>query len=206
MAFRDFTYPEAMTTFGLIAQPPADLFAAAPPVAPPPALTETLAVSARLAAIVGTEKVRNEGMIAPVLFAFWGRYEARVGLYSGNQFDADPDDGLTGYCDFLLSRSPQQPVITAPAVVIFEAKKDNINDGLGQCVAGMVGARRFNRRHNAPVDPLYGCVTTGSAWRFLRLAGNGLTIDLPEYNLSQVDKLLGIFTHIIGPVPVPAAA
>lgn len=206
MAFRDFKYPDVLAAFGLTADTPADLFAGVPPVPPPASLTDSLAVSAPLAGIVSTEKGRSEGMIAPVLFAFCGRYHARIGLYSGGTFDADPDAGLNGVCDFLLSRSPQQPFITPPAVVIFEAKRDDIIEGLGRCVAGMVGARRFNQRHGAPVDPIYGCVTTGSLWKFLRLAGDGLTIDLPEYHLGQVDRLLGIFTHIIGPVPQPAAA
>lgn len=205
MAFRDFSYTEAMAAFGLTAEQPVDLFADVPPVAASPELRSRLAIGDRLARIISTEKARSEGMIAPILMEFWWRHNARFGLYSGNQFDADPDDGLTGYCDFLLSRSPQQPVVTPPAVVIFEAKRDDIIAGLGQCVAGMVGARRFNRRHHAPADPIYGCVTTGAAWRFLRLSGRGLTIDLPEYNLSQVDQLLGI-THILGPVPQPAAA
>jgi hypothetical protein len=206
MAFRDFRYPDLLTTFGLTAEPVADLFEGVPPVPVPADFTESLAVSARLAAIVNTEKSRSEGMIAPVLTNFWWRYHARIGLYSGSEFDADPAAGLNGYCDFLISRAPQQPYVTPPAVVIFEAKKENINDGLGQCIAGMVGAQRFNRRHNAQTDPIYGCVTTGTAWKFLQLRGTVVSIDLTEYTLSQVDRILGIFVHMVGPVPQPAAA
>jgi hypothetical protein len=206
MAFPDFRYPELLTTFGLTSEPSADLFEGVPAVAPPAGLTDSLAISARLAATVNTEKARSEGMIAPVLTAFWWRYRGRIGLYSGLEFDADAAAGLTGYCDFLVSRSPQQPYITPPAVVIFEAKRENINEGLGQCVAGMVGAQRYNRRHTTPVDPVYGCVTTGTAWKFLRLSGTVLTLDLVEYGLPQVDRILGILAHMIGPVPQPAAA
>ncbi|MCI0701157.1 MAG: hypothetical protein L0241_08745 [Planctomycetia bacterium] len=206
MAFRDFHYPELLETFGLTAEPVTDLFEGVVSVAPPPGLVESLAATSRLAAIVNTEKARSEGMIAPVLFALWWRYHARIGLYSGAEFDADPDANLTGYCDFLISRSPQQPYVTPPAVVIFEAKKENINDGLGQCIAGMVGAQRFNRRHNALADPIYGCVTTGTAWKFLQLSGTTVTIDLTEYTLPQVDHILGILVYMVGPIPQPAAA
>lgn len=91
-------------------------------------------------------------------------------------------------------------------MVIFEAKRENINEGLGQCIAGMVGAQRFNRRNNAPIDPIYGCVTTGTSWRFLRLSGTTVTLDLVEYGLNQVDRLLGILVHMLGPIPQPVAA
>ncbi len=206
MAFRDFQYPDLLATFGLTSEPTADLFGQVPPVQPSPGFQASLAVSARLAALLNTEKARSEGMIAPVLFEFWARYRARIGLYSGNEFNADPAAGLSGYCDFLISPVPQQPYVTPPVLVIFEAKKENINDGLGQCIAGMVGAQRFNRRQNAPADPLYGCVTTGTAWKFLQLRGAAVTLGLTEYTLSEVDRILGILTHIVGPVPQPAAA
>lgn len=205
MAFREFKYPDLLATFQLTAAPSADLFAGVPPLPPPAGLVESLAVSSRLASTINTEKARSEGMIAPVLTAFWWGYRGRIGLYSGNELDGDATAGLNGYCDFLLSRAPQQPFVTPPAVVIFEAKRENINDGLGQCIAGMVGAERFNARHAAVAETLYGCVTTGTAWRFLTMANRRVVIDLVEYQLHDLPHLLGILTHMIGPIP-PAAA
>jgi hypothetical protein len=206
MAFRDFHYPELLTTSGLTSEPVVGLFAHVPPLTPGPELQDRLAVGAPLASLLNTEKARSEGMISPVLVEFWSRYHARIGLYSGNEFDADPSAGLNGYCDFIISRSPQQPYVTPPAVVIVEAKRENINEGLGQCIAGMVGAQRFNRRNNAEIDPIYGCVTTGTAWKFLQLSRTLVTIDLTEYLLAQVDRILGILVHIVGPIPQPVAA
>jgi hypothetical protein len=206
MAFSDFTYPEVLTAFGLTSEPAFSLFEQVPPVAPSPELQNRLTIGAPLAVLLNTEKARSEGMIFPVLIEFWSRYRGRVGVYSGSIFDADPANGLSGYCDFLISRSPQQPYVTPPAVVIFEAKRDNIVDGLGQGIAGMVGAQRFNRGHNSQIDPIYGCVTSGSAWKFLQLSGNRIIIDLTEYTLAQVDRILGIFVHMVGPIPQPAAA
>lgn len=206
MAFRDFEYPDVLDRFGLTAEPVLDLFGHVHPVPPGLGFEARIAPGVLLASTLNTEKARSEGMIAPVLFELWARYQARVGLYSGNEFDADPAAGLNGYCDFILSRSPQQPFVTHPAVVIIEAKRENIAGGLGQCVAGMVGAQRFNARHNAPADPIYGCVTTGSVWKFLRLSGATVSVDLTEYTLPQVDRILGILAHMIGPVPQPAAA
>lgn len=207
MAFSDFRFPDLLTTFGLTSEPSADLFAAVPDSPAPLGFHDRLAIGTRLASAVNTEKARSEGMIAPVLIEFWWRYRGRIGLYSGTEFVADEAAGLTGFVDFVITRAPQMPeVIQSPAVVIFEAKRENINAGLGQCVAGMVGAQRFNARHGTPIDPVYGCVTTGSLWRFLRLSGSAVTVDLIEYTLRDVDKLLGILGHMVGPVPEPAAA
>jgi hypothetical protein len=53
---------------------------------------------------------------------------------------------------------------------------------------------------------VYGVITTGTNWRFLQLAGSVVTLDLTEYPVAQAGRLLGILTHIAGPVPEPAAA
>ena len=206
MAFRDFHYPEILTTFGLTSEPALGLFSTTAPVTPSPELENRLSFGAPLAAILNTEKARCEGMISPILYEFWWRYRGRIGLYSGNEFNPDPERGLSGYCDFLISRSPQQPYVTPPAVIIVEAKRENINEGFGQCIAGMVGAQKYNLRTGISADPIYGCVTTGSVWKFLQLKGNQLTIDLTEYTLTQVDRILGILVHMVGPIPETAAA
>lgn len=206
MAFSDFHYPELLPTFGLVTGSTVSLFGSVQPVAAGPELVHRLAVGKRLATLINTEKARSEGLIAPVLLDFWWLYQARISLYSGCQFDADADAGLCGYCDFLISRHPQQPYITPPTVVVFEAKRENIIDGFGQAVAGMVGAQRFNRKQNTSIDPVYGCITTGTAWKFLQLAGNTVVIDLDEYEIAQVDSILGILAHMVGPIPQPAAA
>ncbi len=97
-------------------------------------------------------------------------------------------------------------VVMPPVLVAFEAKNESIVSGLSQCIAAMVGAQRYNARHNASPDPIYGCVTTGSVWRFRQLGGNVLTLGLREYGITEVDLLLGILIHIAGPPPATAAA
>jgi hypothetical protein len=206
MAFSDFVYPDVLQAFNLSETGVANLFANVTGVPARAAALETLKFGTELALTINTEKARSEWLIAPILSEFWGRYGGRISLFSGTEFKADPANGLTGFCDFIIGRTPQLPRIHAPVAIIFEAKRDNIMDGLGQCIAGMVGIQRFNKREGTSVDPVYGCVTTGSIWKFLRLAGSAVTIDSTEYSLTQVDKLLGIFTYMIGPVSEPAAA
>jgi hypothetical protein len=93
-----------------------------------------------------------------------------------------------------------------PVVVAFEARRDNILDGLGQCIAAMVGAARFNQATGIPLPAVFGVITTGTNWKSLRLAGQTVASELPEYTLPQVDHILGILTHIVGPVPPAVAA
>ncbi|MFO0823743.1 MAG: hypothetical protein U0792_11600 [Gemmataceae bacterium] len=206
MAFGNFTYPEVFAQLNLTFDNTEDLFPGVPAVPANAMLCQWLPITTSLATTLNTEKARSEWMVAPVLADFWSRYHGRIGLYSGVTFNADEDAGLNGWCDYLISRSPQQMVITPPVLVAFEAKNESIPGGLGQCVAAMVGAQRYNRRHGAPTTPIYGCVTTGTAWRFLRLEGNTITLSLREYVISEADLLIGILIHIVGPPPAPAVA
>lgn len=206
MAFSDFQYPDVLARFGLTWEAAPDLFAGVPPVPPSPEFTAWFGVGAPLAVTINNEKARSEWLIAPVLGEFWRRYAGRISLFSGTDFAADPAAGLTGYCDFLICASPQRPDIVSPVVFVVEAKREDVNAGLGQCIAGMVGASRFNQARGGPAGPITGCITTGSVWKFLRLSGPTVTFDLTEYTVSQVDKLLGILTAVVGPVPVKSVA
>ena len=83
-------------------------------------------------------------------------------------------------------------------IAVVEAKNDNIPSGLGQCIAEMVAAQIFNERHQNLIPTVYGVITTGSNWKFLRLEGNVVTVDLEEYYLNDVSKILGILRYCVG--------
>ena len=74
---------------------------------------------------------------------------------------------------------------------------NNITSGYLQCIAEMIAAKLFNERHKQSVPYLLGVVTTGSNWRFLKLAGNQVLIDFDEYLISQLEKILGIFVDTL---------
>ena len=90
----------------------------------------------------------------------------------------DPEHGLTGECDYILALTPPVPRLRAPLVTVLEAKKGDVEAGLGQCVAQMVGARLFNERSGEPARPIFGCVTTGEVWQFLRLETATVVIEV----------------------------
>ena len=142
----------------------------------------------------GSEKARSELLIAPILLEVSRHLSHKVSLFSGEDFTIDASRGLNGSCDFLISRSPQQLEIEDPVIVIVEAKKVDLNSGLGQCLAEMFAAQIFNQSEEAIV---YGCVTTGTGWKFLKLQGGVASIDVTEYAIPPVNQVLGILVWMV---------
>jgi hypothetical protein len=128
----------------------------------------------------------------PILLEVRKQLNACFSLFSGVEFTVDEQQGLTGYCDFILSSAAEQLFIAAPVLMLVEAKNENLKGGLGQCVAEMVGAQLFNAREGNQPAPIYGTVTSGTNWRFLRLVGKTIEIDLTEYYLVQIEQILAI--------------
>jgi hypothetical protein len=196
MAFRDFSFPEALQALGLTLAE-ADLFGGVSAMDLPLEFAERMRAGVDLALAINTEKARSEFIIAPILLELRRLLGDGFGLFSGIEFDVDASRGLNGYCDFILTRSPLQSVLTAPLIAIVEAKNDNLRTGLGQCIAAMVAAREFNAKASLPIDKTYGVVTTGGAWKFLRLTGSNLELDRHEYFVAELGRIMGIFCSIL---------
>lgn len=120
-----------------------------------------------------------------------------MGLFSGSEFNVAPERGLNGTCDFLISLSPERLFISAPVITLVEAKKEDIKAGFGECVAEMLAAQLFNEQEGNQIPTIYGAVTSGTVWRFLKLQGQIVYIDRIEYYLSEVEKVLGILLSAI---------
>ena len=85
--------------------------------------------------------------------------------------------------------------LNAPVITLVEAKKEDLNLGLGQCLAEMIAAQIFNQQNNQEINSIYGVISSGTNWRFLKLIGNDAHIDLNEYYLQDIAKILGILIH-----------
>ncbi|MGC1307204.1 MAG: hypothetical protein WA885_08250 [Phormidesmis sp.] len=197
MLYSQFSIENVQSELGIQIKDRLDMFADIPAIPYSDFLSQSLKEYSPLAIAIGTEKSRSEFIIAPILFELKKQLTNEISLFSGKEFNVEPMRGLTGFCDFLISRSPEQLFIKSPVITIVEAKNDNIASGLGQCVAEMVAAQIFNERRQNPISTVYGVVTTGSNWKFLRLQGNVAEADLREYYLSDVGKLLGILRHCV---------
>lgn len=197
MAYSNFTLDTVLEAFDLEEVDVAGIFAASEPVEPSELLTAVLKRNVPLALAVGTEKAKSELIVANVLVELREQLEHRISFFSGIEFNVDADADLTGVCDFMISLSPRQFSLKAPIIVLVEAKKDDMLVGLGQCVAEMVAAQRFNAEEGNDIACIYGTITSGIDWLFLKLEGKKLYIDMAAYQIAQCDKILGVLTSMV---------
>lgn len=204
MGYGDFTFDSLLAQFDLsVAQ--TTLFSQVRPVEPTPWLIDTLRKGRSIAFY--SEKSRSEFIVAPVLLTCQEMLQGQCCLYSGIRLDVDPEKGLKGEADFILARTPPSPALRAPLMVVVEAKKNDIEEGLAQCAAQMIAARLFNERRHEPVAEVFGCVTTGETWQFLKLRGEELLVDADRYYISAVSAVLGILVSVMqGPSTTCVAA
>lgn len=199
MAFSDYTLASAKRELGLRLVEDQRLFSVIEPVKISEFLRTALQKFVPLALAINSEKARSEWIIAPILAEVREQLGHQISLFSGIKLSVEPERGLEGYCDYLLSNSPEQYYLTAPIVTIVEAKKENINEGLGQCIATMYAAQLFNQRNGVVVDTIFGAVTTGTNWRFLQLTGNNVILDIDEYSVREIEILVGLLLSLIEP-------
>ncbi len=197
MAFNLFDFETVTQKFSLTSNERANLFAHVSEIAPSQPLMWLLDDHVPLALAIGNEKARSELIIAPVLTEARRQANYEVSFFSGVEFNVDPAQGLNGYCDFIFCRSPELYLIKAPALMIVEAKQENIPGGFGQCIAEMVAAQIFNERAGKGITTIHGAVTSGDNWKFLKLEGNQVFIDLAQYQIAQPGKILGILLYIL---------
>ena len=144
-----------------------------------------------------SEKAKSELLVSPILIEARRLANENVQLFSGEEFNVDRDRGLNGFCDFVFSRSTAPFLIEAPVLMLVEAKRGELDAGLGQCIAEMVAAQIYNRTEEKQISTIYGCVTSGKLWQFLKLEDNNVTIDINEYSVMPIQKILGILKFML---------
>ncbi|BAZ28070.1 hypothetical protein NIES4074_05010 [Cylindrospermum sp. NIES-4074] len=192
MAYSDFTLSKFKKSFNIHIDEENDLFANINPIQISEQLKSYLEETTELALAINTEKARSEMIITPILLEVRRKANYQISLFSGTELNVDAEKGLNGYCDFVISRSKEQLTINAPVMIIVEAKNENIKGGLGQCMAAMLAAQLFNEQEGNEIKTIYGAVTTGDIWKFLKLEGTDMFIDLNNYYIKELNKILGI--------------
>ena len=198
MAYSNFTLSEVKKAFQIVETVESvNLFSHVEPKTPSSVLTAVLERNMQVALAVNTEKAKSELIIANVLIELREKFDRRIGVFSGIDFNVDAEKGLTGVCDFLVSLSPARFVLEAPVIILVEAKKDDLTVGLGQCVAEMIAAQHFNKENGNDIPCIYGATTSGTEWLFLKLEGQRLHIDTEFYSIHECDKILGILASMV---------
>ena len=154
-------------------------------------LEHTLAYRRNSFATMRTEKSISEALIAPILMAVEEKYRDKITIFSGEPLITED---LAGVCDFLITKVPIAISPRESYFVLVEAKRQDLFSGIPQCVAEMYAAQILNEN----TDTVYGCVSIGIDWIFIKLEGKIATIDPTIFTITEVDKILGVFGWIVG--------
>ncbi len=193
MAYGDFSFDDIESKFG-IKNKVKRLFDDLPPLEPSANLKYALDTAAELP--IRSEKAKSESIVFPILVELRHRNQNFFTIYSGDNLSVDNAQGLNGECDFILAKDVGSFSINYPIFQIVEAKKNDIDLGVPQCAAQLVGAKFFNEKKGIKIDQIFGCVTTGNEWLFLKIDSE-LTIDSRIYYLNELNELLAVFQQII---------
>lgn len=196
MAYSDFTLRELKQQFG-VDNKVVRLFDGAQigSIEISTSLREDLQLATQLP--IRSEKAKSELIVMPILLELMKRNELFFTIYSGENLNADRNQGLAGECDFILAQNTGSFDINTPIITLVEAKKSDIDVGIPQCAAQMLGAYMYNKTYGNEVNRIYGCVTTADAWVFMMLENNLIQIDNQKYYLGNLEELLGVMQEII---------
>ena len=75
-------------------------------------------------------------------------------------------------------------------LVVVDAKRNDFEEGWGQCLAELVAAQILNKK---PSRPVYGIVTDGKRWEFGKRVHNLFTENTEGYLVEQVQQLFSAF-------------
>jgi len=192
MAYSDFTLKKVKADFDIKTVENLSIFSAIEEVEISDNLIKTLQKNVPLALAINTEKARSELIIINILLELKEKLSEQISLFSGIDFNVDKEKGLNGFCDYIISDSCEQLYLEVPIITIIEAKNENINSGMGQCIAEMYAAKIFNDRENRHLPCIYGAITTGDEWKFIKLKENIAYIDLQSYYINDIKKVVGI--------------
>lgn len=107
------------------------------------------------------------------------------------QTELTPDlpHALNGKYDCALSLDNLD--FAPPIVSVVEVKKSNLSEGLGQCLAEMYATlKQFQQ------DRIYGIITDGEVWSFLKLQGHLLDAHKSRFHISNVADIIDRIGYI----------
>ena len=143
--------------------------------------------------IFSSEAARSELIISPLLREIYKRHNQRYAFWI--QKPITFNEVLSGTPDYLFSKKSKlgKTVLETPIVIVVEAKKNDFEQGWGQCLAELVAAQKIN---DDTLNPIYGVVTDGNLWQFGRLQERLFTKNEKNYTIDDMPALFGALEHI----------
>lgn len=143
--------------------------------------------------VFSSEASRSELIISPLLREIYKKHSTNYSFWI--QKPISYDDTLSGMPDYIFSkRSPLgKTVLETPIVIVVEAKKNDFEQGWGQCLAILVASQKIN---NNETNPVYGIVTDGNLWQFGRLRERLFTKNEANYTIDDMQELFGALEYL----------
>lgn len=143
--------------------------------------------------VFNSESAICEGVIFPILIEIWQKYRDNLLIWSHQPLNYD--EKLSGTPDYIVAKrsSRGKVIFESPYLILVEAKKDNFEEGWGQCLAELVAAQKLN---NQLSQTLYGIVSNGKIWEFGKLEEDNFVKNIQEYSISNLERLLGALNYI----------
>ncbi len=194
MAYSKYTYLRLKTDLGIRIHYQT-LFSHIEAHPPSEWLLQTLEIGRKTAFF--SEKSRSETMVFPILAEIQQSSLESIVIYSGAELNIDETKDLNGECDYVLGKGEQLLALDAPLMCVIEAKDNDIEKAIPQCIAQMEAARQFNLLNQSLIYPIFGCATIGSEWLFIRLEYPNVYIDINRFHIANLRDLLGVLAQIM---------
>ena len=143
--------------------------------------------------IYTSEASRCEIIISPILREMYKNYYEQYSFWI--QKSITYDEILTGTPDYLFATKSNlgKTVLEFPLLIVVEAKRNDFEQGWGQCLAELIAVQKLNKDTHRPV---YGIVTDGDLWKFGQLIENKFTKNSENYTIDNLSNLFGALEFI----------
>ena len=143
--------------------------------------------------VFASEASRCESIIFPVLREAYKAYANTYALWIREPITYD--ETLSGTPDYLVATKSElgMTVVGTPLIILVEAKKNDFEEGWGQCLAELVAAQKINGTLDFPV---YGIVSDGERWQFGKLVGDAFTQNRMSFSIDNLPTLFGAINAI----------
>ena len=193
MAFSDFkAIPDVQKKFG-IRHIENDFIKIEEPVSPSEQFLQELEFSRQYIPIFASEGARCEAVIYPVLREVYKAYAANHALWIKEPLAYD--ETLSGTPDYFVSTRSElgMLIVGTPLIILVEAKKNDFEQGWGQCLAELVAAQKINADADIPV---YGIVSDGRSWEFGYLIDDAFTRNRTSFSVEDMPTLFGAINSV----------
>lgn len=168
-------------------------FIAAQELAPPTSFQQEFEFNRENIDVFTSEGSRTELVITPILREVYKQYHDKYSFWI--QKPLAYNDKLNGTPDYIIATRSAlgKTVLEFPLVVVVEAKKNDFEQGWGQCLAELIAAQKLNNDVTAPV---HGIVTDGELWKFGKLVSDTFVSNIESYTVSNLARLFGAINFV----------